>query len=877
MLAKQPLEATSLQESNDNRGSDVAYRKLLDAVPGVVYQFRLAADGTPSFPYVSAGCKTLFNLEADVCMADATRLVGMIHPDDRSGFDASVAHSAQTLTPWRWEGRFQTSSNQIYWIEAASQPELQPNGDIVWNGMLMDITRRKQAEDAVRQLNGELEERIANRTTELNQAIASLEQKNLFFDISQDLLCLIDFEGHFKQLNTSWVRTLGFSIAELQAKPFIEFVHPDDRAATLAEAEKIAQGVTTLSFENRYVCKDGSVRWLQWQAVPILEQNLMYASARDISDRKQAEAVLRLSESKNRALLSVIPDMMFCYNQDGVYLDFFPSSDWNPTVEPSSFLGKSIFEVLPRPVAQLMLDAIHRVLATGEVYRLEYSLELQGNLHDYEARVVASNSSEVLAIVRDISDRKAAEAKLRNYADQQALLNQLTNQIRNSLDQTTIVETAIKAIRQQLQLDFCGLVWFLPDANPPTWDIVKAVTAANPDPFVVGAHPASLVGPIEEPLMINGILRIDDVEQYPEPTHQVYLQSFGGRSVIEVRILLQNGQLGVLAGNRHQVQPWSEHEVELLQAVATQLAIALNQANLYAESQQRAQELADTLLKLQRTQMQMIQSEKMSSLGQLVAGVAHEINNPVNFIYGNLSHANDYIQDLLGLINLYQQHYPKPALEISTETEAIDLEFLREDLVKLLNSMKVGADRIQLIVASLRNFSRMDEAEKKQVNIHEGMDSTLMILQNRIKARPDRVEIKILKDYGDLPCVDCYAGQLNQVFMNILVNAIDALEERLTLHSPSADVPYIPTITIRTTIVATQSIEIAIADNGMGMPEAIKSRIFDPFYTTKPIGKGTGMGMSISYEIITTKHGGTLNCTSNSGTGTEFVIQIPLH
>lgn len=861
------------------------HRQLLDSVPGMIYQFCLAADGSVSFPYVSAGCRSLFELEPEIVQPDASLLIQMIHPDDLPGFEASVAHSAQTLAPWKWEGRFQTAlTKTIRWIEAASQPELQPNGAIVWSGMLMDVTRRKQAEASVNMLNRELEQRIETRTHELCQAIETLKDQSYFFEVSQDLLCITGFDGYFKQLNPQWTTMLGYSLAELQAQPFIEFVHPEDRRASFAATEMLTQGKNLLEFENRWMCKDGSIRWLQWQAVAVADKQLMYASARDVSDRKQAEAEMQVSESKNRALLRVIPDMMFHYNRDGLHLDFFPSSDWDPLVSPNMFLGKSLFDVLPAEVASALLAAIHRVLATKTVERLEYQLTIADEIHDYEARVVSVTDDEVLTIVRDISDRNQAEAALRNYADRLALLNQLTNQIRNSLDQDTILDIALQAIYHQLDLDFCGLIWFRPEAASPMWEVVKEVRSELFPNSVLGLCPAAVVGPIEEPLMTTGIIRIDDVETYPEPLHQAFLKSFGGRSVIHARVLLQDGQMGLITCARHQlVQPWVEQEAELLQAVSAQIAIALNQAALYTESQNRAQELAAILQELQRTQMQMIQSEKMSSLGQLVAGVAHEINNPVNFIYGNLAHAHDYIKDLLGLVDLYQEHYPTPAAEILDEIDAIDLEFLKEDLVKLLNSMKVGADRIQTIVASLRTFSRMDEAEKKQVSIHDGIDSTLMILQNRTKARHDRPEIEIFKEYANLPVIDCYAGQLNQVFMNILVNAIDALEEAVTQNSA---IDWHPRITIRTEYLqaaepgsssnfSTPAIRITIEDNGTGMPEAVKARIFDPFYTTKPIGKGTGMGMSISYQIITQKHGGTLTCHSIPGTGTQFVIQIP--
>ncbi|HIK43141.1 PAS domain S-box protein [Thermoleptolyngbya sp. M55_K2018_002] len=306
-----------------------------------------------------------------------------------------------------------------------------------------------------------------------------------------------------------------------------------------------------------------------------------------------------------------------------------------------------------------------------------------------------------------------------------------------------------------------------------------------------------------------------------------------------------------------------------------------------AQLRQRTQELEAALKELQRTQSQLVQSEKMSSLGQLVAGVAHEINNPVNFIYGNLAHANAYTQDLLNLVRLYQQHYPNPVPAVQQEIQHVDLDFLLADLPKLLSSMRVGAERIQKIVASLRTFSRMDEAECKAVDIHEGIDSTLMILQNRLKAKGDRPEIQVNKHYGSLPLVECYAGQLNQVFMNILANAIDALEDSYALGrwNPNMlpnlgdrpiDSPSGPMITIQTEQVSPSSISIRIADNGIGMSAAVQQRLFDPFFTTKPVGKGTGMGLSISYQIITERHQGMLRCCSEVGQGTEFMIQIPV-
>ncbi|HYW19002.1 MAG TPA: amino acid permease [Nodularia sp. (in: cyanobacteria)] len=285
-----------------------------------------------------------------------------------------------------------------------------------------------------------------------------------------------------------------------------------------------------------------------------------------------------------------------------------------------------------------------------------------------------------------------------------------------------------------------------------------------------------------------------------------------------------------------------------------------------AKLQQEAQELA----------AQLVQSEKMSSLGQLVAGVAHEINNPVSFIYGNINPANQHIQDLIKIIQIYQKHYPETNLEIAEQIKVIDLDFVIEDLPKLLKSMENGAERIKDIVLSLRNFSRLDEAEMKAVNIHDGINSTLMILQSRLKATPQRPAIEVIKKYGNLSLIECYAGQLNQVFMNILANAIDALEESLINSRINEQEIKQSQIIIHTEITQAQQVMIRIQDNGVGIPENIQMRLFEPFFTTKPVGKGTGLGLSISYKVITEKHRGNLQCISKIGLGTEFMITIPL-
>jgi signal transduction histidine kinase len=341
---------------------------------------------------------------------------------------------------------------------------------------------------------------------------------------------------------------------------------------------------------------------------------------------------------------------------------------------------------------------------------------------------------------------------------------------------------------------------------------------------------------------------------------------------------------------------WSASEVDLLRAAAAALSlqherskaeVALRQSE--AQLRLQATELEQALHQLKKTQGQLVQSEKMSSLGLMVAGIAHEINNPVCFVYGNLAPAGEYIQELLEVVNLYRQHYPVPVPAIQDYTDAIDLDFVVEDLPHLLESMKVGAERIRDIVATLRTFSRLDEAQMKEVNIHEGLDSTLLILQHRLKEKPGRKAVEVIKKYGNLPLVECYSGQLNQVFTNILANAIDALEpervssEQVEVESEKLTPHPSPRIEIYTEVVEgsestedSKSVVIRIKDNGAGMTERVQLLLFDPFFTTKPVGQGTGLGLSISYQIVVAEHGGQLRCVSAPREGTEFIIQIPI-
>ena len=470
-----------------------------------------------------------------------------------------------------------------------------------------------------------------------------------------------------------------------------------------------------------------------------------------------------------------------------------------------------------------------------------------------------------------VLQRQLTEERLKKQFQKEQLLNQLTQSIRSSLKLNTIFSTAAREIAISLGVDRVAIAQYLPEKQ--LWINISESYDSTQLETTLGLEISDENNEISDLIKQSEIVKIDDTNTCSKEIKQRLTKlSLGAWLFVPLKVDSKVwGSICVVKENRSYY--WQVFEVELLCAVADSVAIAIKQAQIYQEIQSYAEQLEETLTELKNTQAQLVQKAKMASLGQLVAGVAHEINNPVNFIYGNITIAMDYARDLLHLVALYQKNYPQPVAEVRQKLDNIDLDFIADDYPKLLKSMKDGASRISQIVLSLRNFSRLDEKEYKSVDIHEGIDNTLLILQHRLNGSNNGNEIEVIKDYSQLPKINCYASQLNQVFMNVIANAIDALE---TQSSPRQ-------ITISTKMDIWESssplsstIMILIADNGCGMSEEVRYKMFDPFFTTKPVGSGVGLGLSICHTIVVEKHQGQIGCTSAPGQGTEFIMQIPI-
>ena len=705
-------------------------------------------------------------------------------------------------------------------------------------------------------------------------------------------------DGYYLSANPTLARIYGYDspeelIANLTSIQQQLYVDPHRRNEFVT---RLHENDAVLNFESQVYRRDGSLIWISENARIVRDQsgNVLYyeGTVEDITERKQAEealqrineqlesrveertaalkelnrrlvveiaerkrieAALRKSEAELRALFAAMTDVITVFDAQGRYLKMIATNSemlYKPNLER---VGKTVYEVLPLNVANLFLNYIQKALKTGKAVTLEYSLpagdpdDLNAanavyplEEHWFSASVSPLPDNSVIWVARDITHRKQSEEALRQA---EMKYRGIFENAAEGIFQTTPEGRHLSANPALVRMY----------GYSSEEDLIGSITDIAQQLYVDPARRSQFVAALEQDDLVTNF----EAEVYRKDGSVIWI-SENARAVRD-----EKGALLYYEGTVEDITKRKLAEEALRQSEA--------------KERERSEQLAQTLKELQQTQAQLVQSEKMSSLGQLVAGVAHEINNPVNFIYGNLAYATRYTDGLLTLLQAYHQSFPELPPELQQQAEALDLNFIVTDLPKLMASMRVGAERIRQIVRSLQNFSRIDEAELKQVNLHDGIDSTLMILQHRLKAEGKRPEIEVVKTYDpELPLVKCYAGQLNQVFMNILSNALDSLEARLAASlAQKTETPHLQ-IRIRTEAIAPDRIRVAIADNGVGMTAAVQQRVFDPFFTTKEVGKGTGLGMSISHQIVVERHNGQIHCHSALDEGAEFVLELPV-
>jgi two-component system, NtrC family, sensor kinase len=836
-------ERTSeLQRSEEAlRKSEASYRALLGAMPDLI--MRLNREGT-YLDFIPSNDFLIY-----------------IKPEEGMTIQDTLPSDLAQRRKYYLEQAFQTGEVQIY------EQEIEINGEMHPEEIRIVISDADEALVIVRN--------ISDRKAAENKLKASQQLLQLVIDNIPQKIFWKDINSAFLGCNQGFAQDAGLnSPEEIIGKTDYDLALSKDQIHVHVSDDLriLASGVAELHVISTNTLSSGQLIWIDGSKIPLRDDrgNVVgiLGTYEDVTERKRAEATLRETLQKAeyqsqllRTILDTSPDWIFAKDRQFRYLMVNQSF--------SNAIGKSIEEILGQddiglgcseelvygdPTQGILgFQVADRTVIQGETFYESCSTitTADGIARIFETKKVPLRDAQgevfgVFGVSRDVTDRHQVEQQLKVS---QEFLDRILDGIPDPVfvkDEDHRWVLANRAFCEMLGLERGQLI------GKSDYDVSLKEHA---DVFWE-----------QDSLVLS-----TEIENVNEEYHS----DISGR----IRFVSTKKTCFRDASN-------NKFLVGIIRDISDRKAA--EEAILQSESQfrQQTKDLKQTLQKLQHAQSQLVQSEKMSSLGQLVAGVSHEINNPVSFIYGNLKHATLYTQDLLGLIKLYQEQYPEPLPEIQKRIKAIELEYLANDLPKLLNSMKVGADRIQEIVRSLRVFSRMDESEMKAVDIHEGIESTLMILQSRLKAQGDRPAIVITRQYEEMPLIECYAGQLNQVFMNILSNGIDALEESLqdeqwiqnnlqqNLSSSEEIEPFLE-LFITTNLINQERVRIKIRDNGKGMSEKIRQKLFNPFFTTKPVGKGTGMGLSISYQIITEKHRGTLQCFSAIGQGAEFVIEIP--
>ncbi|MEP6500433.1 PAS domain S-box protein [Microcoleus vaginatus ZQ-A4] len=719
---------------------------------------------------------------------------------------------------------------------------------------------RKQAEENLQQLNQELENRVKDRTAQLMQ---TEERWQLALKGNNDGIWDWNLQTGELFLSDRFKEITGYD----EHSPILDYfdelnrdTHPDDLALVMqALQDHLNKKTPHYIIEYRCWCYNSSYKWILSRGQALWDASgkavRMVGSITDITERKQAEEALRESEAKFQKLSANVP---------GIIYQFLLRADGSSSFPYISPACREVFELEPEDVMQnaaLIGNLIHpddrqshdesvaisaqtlqpwqwegrMVLPSGKIRWLQI-------MSRPEARENGACFWDGIAV--DVTDRKQAELALQES-------QQFIQKVASATPGILYLYDLEEQRNIYTNTSMLALLGYTSDE----------ITAMDSSLMPQLIHPEDLPKIVKHHASFAGI---ED----------------GETKEIEYRVRGADGQLLWLQSRDSIFSRNADGQAKVIIGVSQDITIRKQAEEALRQSEgrerEKARDLESALLELRSTQTQLIQTEKMSSLGQLVAGIAHEINNPVNFIHANIDYLNQYTKELLDLVTLYEQEYPEPNSKIVDRIQEIDLDFMAEDLRKLVGSMQVGTERIRQIVLSLRNFSRLDESAMKPVDIHVGIESTLLILQHRLKSRDNHPEIEVIKEFGKLPLVECYASQLNQVFMNIIANGIDAIEERYHHLSVPQSETKSGRIAISTGVTPQNTVRVEISDNGTGIPEGIVDRIFNPFFTTKAVGKGTGLGMSIAHSIVVEKHKGKIECISSIGCGTTFKIEIPI-
>jgi PAS domain S-box-containing protein len=815
---RQRAVSEAAQSAQALRESEAHYRRILETASEGIWMF----DAHSRTTFANERIAEMLGYTVEEMLGRS--LFDFIDEDSRGLAQAYVERRRRGIHE-RHDFKFRCKDGSNLWAIVSATPILDAAGQFVGVlRMITDISDRKRTEEALQESHRQFVH-ILERITEA------------FF--------ALDHQWRFTYINSEAARALQCNQEELLGANFWD-VFPEAVGSLVEQQYRQAMAEQVpVTFETFF---QHLTSWVEVRVYPCEEGLSVFWQ--DITARKQAEKALQESERRFRAIFDSMFQFIGLMKPDGTLLEANRTALEFGGLQLAEVTGRPFWEICwwsCSPQTQARLQAAIDEARAGEFVRYEVDVLGAGDrvvTIDFSIKPVKDETGQVVLLIpegRDISDRKQAEKALRESEQR----------FRATFAQAAVGIAHVDLDGKFLRINqkFCDLIGY--------------------------THEEMLARTLQD------ITHPDDLNTDLSDVHQVLSGEVQMYS-IEKRYITRQGEsvwINLTVSLRRRSSGEPKYFISVVQDISDrkQAEKALRQSE--SELRAKNQELQQTLRQLKQTQAQLIQNEKMVSLGQMVAGIAHEINNPISFIYGNVTYAHQYASDLLNLVQLYAQHYPEPVPDIQNQFSSLDLDFIAVDFPKLLNSMQQGANRIREIVLSLRNFSRLDEADLKQVNIHQGIDNTLLILQHRLKEQPSHPKIQVRKEYGSLPLVECYAGSLNQVFMNLLSNAIDALE---TQPEPRVITIITEAVSSHSSLVSgreqrtTDFVVIRIADNGPGISQEVKKHIFDPFFTTKPIGVGTGLGLSISYSTVVEKHGGQLTCISTPGQGAEFIIELPV-